>query len=128
MNGFKLNSEGDIYTETYSTDYKTGLLRFARCSTPKEAIMRNIATNLRTELGEHFYDGELGVPWLTSILGRGPLEMAAAKSEATRVIREVDGVASVEEVSFDVSGRNLSISWTAVLEDGTTASATTEAS
>ena len=128
MNGFKLNSEGDIYTETYSTDDVTKLLRFARCSTPKEAIMRNIATNLRTELGEHFYDGELGVPWLTSILGRGPLEMAAAKSEATRVIREVDGVASVEEVSFDVSGRNLSISWTAVLEDGTTASATTEAS
>ena len=124
MNGFKLDSEGDIYTEAYGT----GLLRFARCSTPKEAIMRNIATNLRTELGEHFYDGELGVPWLTSILGRGPLEVAAAKSEATRVIREVEGVASVEEVSFDVSGRSLSISWTAVLEDGTTATAATEAS
>lgn len=116
MNGMALE-DGDIHLVAYGDK-----LRFARCGTRAEAVMRNIVTNLRTELGEHFHDGELGVPWVGGILGQGVLGAAAARSEVTDVIRAVEGVESVDKVEVSFSGRNMAAAWSVTLDDGTTVS------
>lgn len=124
MNGFALDSDGDIYLEKQSD----GRYRFARCGTRREAVLRNVGTNLRTELGEHFHDEELGVPWVGGILGQGRLGAVAARGTVADVARAVEGVATVESVDVAAEGRTLSLRYSLTLDDGTTAAGSTEAS
>jgi hypothetical protein len=63
------------------------------------AIAYDIATQLRTFLGECFYSDTLGVPWF-SILGQKDQDFAAL--EIKKVILGVDGVVAVTNLQFEL--------------------------
>lgn len=110
MNGRLLDSNNDIFLDANG--------HVARASTLKERVMRLISTVLHTFQGECFTDYEAGVPWFDRVLGNSVLFADEIGEEIKDKVREIDGVASVDDMMIEVDGRNLSGRYRVTLENG----------
>ena len=100
MNGRLLDENNDIFLD------ESG--HVARASSLRERTMRLIGTVLRTFQGECFTDYEAGVPWFDRVLGNSVLFADEIGEEIKDKVREIDGVASVDDMMVEIDGRNLS--------------------
>lgn len=112
MNGRLLDANNDIYLDSDG--------HVARASTLRERVMRLIGTVLRTFQGECFTDYEAGVPWFDRVLGNSVLFADEIGEEIKDKIREIDGVASVDDMMVEIDGRNLSGRYKVTLDNGET--------
>ena len=76
-----------------------------------EAIGQHAKQRTKTFKGEWFLNSDVGVPWLTEILGQG-YNPALAEAVIKSVIQKTDGVTEIVTFSvvFDRSVRNLKTS------------------
>ena len=110
MNGRLLNSSNDIYLDDDG--------HVARTTTLKHRVMREISTVLRTFEGECFTDYTAGVPWFDKVLGNSVLFADEIGEEIKDKIREIDGVASVDDMMVEIDGRNISGRYKVTIENG----------
>jgi len=110
MNGRLLDDNNDIFID------ESG--HVARASSLRERTMRLIGTVLHTFQGECFTDYEAGVPWFDRVLGNSVLFADEIGEEIKDKVREIDGVASVDDMMIEVDGRNLSGRYRVTLESG----------
>ena len=110
MNGRLLDSNNDIFLDENG--------HVARASSLRERTMRLIGTVLRTFQGECFTDYDAGVPWFDKVLGNSVLFSDEIGEEIKDKIREVDGVASVDDMMVEIDGRNLSGCYRVTLTNG----------
>lgn len=80
-------------------------------------LVQRIDCRIRTFLGEHWLNPEIGVPYFTDFLVKNPDTVKCAQIIAAQ-IRTVPGVSSVERVKvlFDKTALRLSISF--VVKEG----------
>lgn len=73
-----------------------------------EAIGEHAKQRTKTFKGEWFLNSDVGVPWLSEILGQG-YDPVLAEAVIKSVIKKTDGVTDIESFSvvFDRSVRNL---------------------
>ena len=100
MNGRLLDTNNDIYLDENG--------HVARASSLRKRTMRLIGTVLRTFQGECFTDYEAGVPWFDRVLGNSVLFADEIGEEIKDKVREIEGVASVDDMMVELDGRNLS--------------------
>ena len=84
---------------------------------------QHLKIRLYTWLGEWFLDITIGTPYLEKILG----QRSSAREQSNVIRRRVlstNGVRSIINLSFERSGRHLSISGTVRLDNGDTATIT----
>ena len=112
MNG-RLIDNGDIYLDGTSV---------RRAKSFKEKVMGLISSVLHTFQGECFVNTEAGVPWFDDILGNSVLFADEIGEELKDKIREISGVASVDDMMVQVDGRNISGKYKVTLTDGTSVS------
>lgn len=113
MNGRLLDTaNNDIYLD------ESG--HVARASTLRERAMRLIGTVLRTFQGECFTDYDAGVPWFDRVLGDSVLFTDEIGEEIKDKVREIEGVASVDDMMVEIDGRNLSGRYRVTLDNGET--------
>lgn len=110
MNGRLLDSNNDIFLD--------GNGHVARALSLRERTMRLIGTVLRTFQGECFTDYDAGVPWFDKVLGNSVLFSDEIGEEIKDKIREIDGVASVDDMMVQIDGRNLSGRYKVTLTNG----------
>lgn len=111
MNERALDISNDIFLEGGSV---------ARCVTLKDSVAMRVRTLLQTFVGEVFHAPNYGTPWFQKILGRDELSLSYARQVVSEKISQVEGVRSVDSVSVQFKDRNLSVSYTARLDDGGT--------
>lgn len=70
------------------------------------AISQDVASAVRTFLGECWYDTSLGMPYLQQIMGKYP-PASLLKNQIERQALTVLGVASVRSVLVSIEGRQL---------------------
>ena len=113
MNGRLLDTtNNDIYLD------ESG--HVARASTLRERVMRLIGTVLRTFQGECFTDYDAGVPWFDRVLGNSVLFADEIGEEIKDKVREIEGVASVDDMMVEIGGRNLAGRYRVTLDNGET--------
>ena len=112
MNGRLLDSNNDIFLDANG--------HVARASTLKERVMRLIGTVLCTFQGECFTDYEAGVPWFDRVLGNSVLFADEIGEEIKDKVREIEGVASVDDMMVEIEGRNISGRYRVTLDNGET--------
>lgn len=112
MNGRLLDTNNDIFMDENG--------HVARASTLRERAMRLIGTVLRTFQGECFTDYEAGVPWFDRVLGNSVLFADEICEEIKDKVREIEGVASVDDMMVEIDGRNLSGRYKVTLDNGET--------
>lgn len=112
MNGRLLDTNNDIYLDENG--------HVARASSIRERTMRLIGTVLRTFQGECFTDYEAGVPWFDRVLGNSVLFADEIGEEIKDKVREIEGVASVDDMMVEIDGRNLSGRYRVTLDNGET--------
>jgi hypothetical protein len=92
---------------------------FSICTTDTEAIAQAIAIRLKIIQGEWFMDASLGIPYFTEIFGQKRNERFIRQV----VLPEIQSVLGVREITsfttHEHSDRTLTISFEAVLTDGT---------
>lgn len=79
-----------------------------------EAVRQQLLIKLKLWRGEWFLDTEFGTPYLQSILGK-QLTLSGALAALRQSILEVSGVRSIQELSYNYSAqqRTLSVTFTA---------------
>lgn len=112
MNGRLLDQNNDIYLDQDG--------HVARASTLRDRAMRLIGTVLRTFQGECFTDYNAGVPWFDRVLGNSVLFADEIGEEIKDKVREIEGVASVDDMMVEIDGRNLSGRYKVTLDNGET--------
>lgn len=70
------------------------------------AIAQNVASAVRTFLGECWYDTSLGIPYWQQILGQYPA-LSLVKKKIEEQALQVPGVAEVKTVIVDLAERGL---------------------
>ena len=111
MNGRLLNIDNDI-----ELDEETRSVR--RADSLREKVKRQIRTVLGTVQGECFVDYEAGMPWFGDALGNSVLFSDEINAEIKDKVMEISDIDSVEEISVNVDGRNLSAKYRVTLSDG----------
>lgn len=87
------------------------------------AIAQDVASAVRTFIGECWYDTELGLPYWQQILGQWP-PIALVKAKLVEAALTVPGVVSAECVIVNFSQRKLTGQIQVVDENGITSLAT----
>lgn len=84
-----------------------------------ERVRQGIGIALRIWRGEYFLNSDTGVPYLDTILVKNP-SRASIEAALRSVIRDVDGVESVDSMSItiDRQARSLAVSFAATTGDG----------
>jgi hypothetical protein len=79
-----------------------------------ESVRQQLLIKLKLWRGEWFLDTEFGTPYLQSILGK-QLTLSGAIAALRQSILEVSGVRSIQELSYNYSAqqRTLSVTFTA---------------
>jgi hypothetical protein len=87
------------------------------------AVVQAVKQRLRFFLGEWFADESIGTPYFQSILVKAP-SLPAIREIFRREILATPGIASVTSVDLDhtATARSLTVTFVAVMEDGTTIS------
>ncbi len=70
------------------------------------ALAQDVASAIRTFLGEQWYDKKQGMPYWQSILGKQP-PVALVKAQVEQVARTVEGVASAQAIIVSTAGRTI---------------------
>ena len=91
--------------------------RVVRCSSKIESVSQRIKCVLRTIKGELFNNKEMGVDWF-GLLGNDVVLSDYVVNRIKSTIESIPDVKSVENVSIDVTKRNLSGTFNVVLNDG----------
>ena len=110
MNGRLLDTNNDIFLDENG--------HVARATSMRERTKRLVGTVLRTSQGECFTDYNAGVPWFDKVLGNSVLFSDEIGEEIKDKIREIDGVASVDDMMVEIDGRNLSGRYRVTLTNG----------
>ena len=77
----------------------------------QSAINADIATALKTFLGECWFATNLGVDWLNLIGAKNPAAMAAIVLQTRTVINSRNGVTAINSVIPQMNGRSLTITY-----------------
>jgi photosystem II stability/assembly factor-like uncharacterized protein len=92
-----------------------------------ESLAQRVDIRLRTFIGEHWLNPELGVPWFEEFLRKAP-DLAACRQILVAVLQDVPGVVSVDSltVTLDKSPRQMRVSFVvsgtdSIPQSGTTA-------
>jgi len=92
-----------------------------------ESLAQRVDVRLRTFIGEHWLNPELGVPWFEEFLQKSP-DLAACRQILVTVLQDVPGVVQVDslEVDFAKNSRQLRVSFAvsgtdSIPQQGTTA-------
>ena len=93
----------------------------ALCNNDVDAVAQSIAIRLKILAGEWFLDQNLGVPYLSQILGKKHSDRLLSKLLA-KEIEAVPGVKELSDFSFDEGAhpRSIAIKFKATLSDRTT--------
>lgn len=77
-----------------------------------ESLAQRVDIRLRTFIGEHWLNPELGVPWFEEFLRKAP-DLAACRQILVAVLQDVPGVVRVESLTVDFakSSRQLRVSF-----------------
>ena len=77
-----------------------------------ESLAQRVDVRLRTFIGEHWLNPELGVPWFEEFLRKAP-DLAACRQILVAVLQDVPGVVAVEsvDVTFDKNSRQMRVSF-----------------
>ena len=104
--GLSLRRDGDQPADLYLDDAGNLAMVF-----DAEAIGEHARQRLMTHEGEWFLDKDVGVPWISDILG-GQYDPVLAESVVKAEILDTDGVTEITSFSvrFDREQRNLSAS------------------
>lgn len=91
------------------------------CHNDVDAIAQAIAIRLKTLAGEWFLDQNLGIPYLSQVLGKKRNDRLLAKLIANE-IKAVAGVRELSDFSFDEGAqpRSIAIKFKATLTDSST--------
>lgn len=86
-----------------------------------DAIIQHLLIRLRLFKGEWFLDTRVGVPYYDSILVKNP-NLVAIRSIFRNAILSTPGIASLDtlETSFDAATRKLTVTFSAIKDDGGT--------
>jgi len=113
MNERKLNAENnDVYLDGKNV---------ARIHDYKTRVMQNIKHMTQAFETECLTDGEQGIPWFDDVFGQPTLYADAVKQIIREKVEAVPGVKSVNKIKLVISDRNLSGTYSILLEDETTA-------
>lgn len=82
-----------------------------RASNLKDVIKQNINCRLKTIKGECFCNVNHGLPFFSGILGESELSTRAIKDIISKNIISVNGVKSVDDLSFSFVKRSIVISY-----------------
>ena len=92
-----------------------------------ESLAQRVDIRLRTFIGEHWLNPELGVPWFEEFLRKAP-DLSACRQILVAVLQDVPGVVSVDSltVTLDKSPRQMRVSFVvsgtdSIPQSGTTA-------
>lgn len=92
-----------------------------------ESLAQRVDIRLRTFIGEHWLNPELGVPWFEEFLRKAP-DLVACRQILVAVLQDVPGVVSVDSltVTLDKSPRQMRVSFVvsgtdSIPQSGTTA-------
>lgn len=94
---------------------------FALCDDEAHAIAQALSIRLKTLAGEWFLDENIGIPYLTHILGKKASERLLRKLVAEE-IKSLPGVIDIKDFNVKQSQttRGITIGFNAVLSDQTT--------
>ena len=98
MNTFALNAGWDLHVD--------GNGNLATLTDDQATTAQDVASAIRTYLGECWYDTTLGMPYLQSILGKRPTS-AFLKAQIRKAALTVTGVTAVNVVSLQLVNRQL---------------------
>lgn len=86
-----------------------------------DALLQHLLIRLRLFKGEWFLDERVGVPYYDSILIKNP-DLVAIRSIFRQAILTTPGIASLDALttSYDSTTRTLTVTFTAVKDDGGT--------
>lgn len=89
--------------------------------TGDDAIVQHLSVRLRLFKGEWFLDLRVGIPYYDSILIKNP-DLVAIRSIFRRAILTTPGIASLDalDTEFDAANRRLTVTFTAIKDDGET--------
>ena len=92
-----------------------------------ESLVQRVDIRLRTFIGEHWLNPELGVPWFEEFLRKSP-DPATCRQILVTVLQDVPGVVSVDSltVTLDKSPRQMRVSFVVSGTDSIPQSGTTE--
>lgn len=106
-----INANGDISCDENG--------HIVRCSSMIESVSQRIKCVLRTIKGELFNNKDMGVEWF-GLLGNDVVLSDYVVNRIKSVIEAIPNVKKAENISIDVTKRNLSGTFNVVLNDGTT--------
>lgn len=89
---------------------------FVVCHNDIETISQSISIRLKTLAGEWFLDENIGIPYLTKVLGKKP-NLAFLKQLISKEINAISGVKELSDFSFeeDAACRKITINFKAIL-------------
>lgn len=105
MKSIALDESGDILIENNVINMVDG----------DELLRQKVHEVLQTNQGEWFFDWEQGIIF-SNILGKGVTE-EAVRTEIERGLRQVDEDLTISSFEMSISGRKLTVNFTAVNED-----------
>jgi hypothetical protein len=97
MKTLNLSSDWDLTTDPFGN---------IALGTPEGSVAQDVASAVRTFLGECWYDTTLGLPYFESILGQRPAT-AFLKNQIEQAALTVPDVTGVSVAKLAISGRQL---------------------
>ena len=103
----KLDNTGDIEIEDNDVSLLEG----------SEAVKQHLKIRFQTYFGEWFADTSIGVPWFQDILIKSPDYTVVGEILKATII-ETPGVNDLTSFSFDIEGREATMEFKAITDNG----------
>lgn len=114
MKDLMIDENGRFVSEQFAPIHSRSELEF---------VQYKLRTELKFFLGEYFLNSEKGVDYFGKILKKNP-DMNQVSAEIKRALMSVPGVKRLTAFSYAITGRELSVKFSAALSSGDTLSDT----
>jgi hypothetical protein len=107
MSDLAIDTSGDIKVTEGDVSRTTGI----------DAIRQHLEIRLRAFRGEWFLDERIGVPYFDNVFKKNP-DLTVLNAVFTKAILDTPGVNSLNSLTFELVGRQLNISFSALTDEG----------
>lgn len=107
MSDIATNTSGDIKVTEGDVLLTSGI----------DAIRQHLEIRLRAFHGEWFLDERIGVPYFGNVFKKNP-DLTVLNAIFTKAILDTPGVNSLQALTFNLIGRQLNITFSALTDEG----------
>lgn len=107
MSDLAIDTSGDIKVTDGDVTLTSGI----------EAIRQHVEIRLRSFAGEWFLDERIGVPYFGNVFRKNP-DLTVLNAIFTKAILDTPGVNSLQSLTFNLVGRQLNITFSALTDEG----------